>query len=462
MVLSLMHLAFYYQYCIYQNKHTLISVYDSVQDQIEKNGKLQYTDLEQFENNYGLTIIVLNEDFQYLYGITISDRGNTEDLDNYAVRVYGGAIEQYSDKMESQGYVTFIEGDSQYLYLIGELTGGDYLVLRLPIPAIEANIQYSRFFFLLTGLITMVLVLIADVFIARSFSNPIKEITQITTSIANMDFSKKYDGSYNGEIDTLGHNVNFLSETLEETIKDLQATNESLKAELKNKEQIDEMRQNLLANVSHDLKTPIAIIQGYAEGLKANISENPEDRDFYTDVIIEEADRMNKLVKQILNLSRLEMGQRQPELENIEITTFIDDVIKNYNMLVEDKQLTVINDVPQTIVTADVDMLGQVVYNLTTNAYDHTPESGKIIFTGEYRENKIRIKVFNEGKPIPEDDLEKIWLSFYKTDKSRTRTYSGTGLGLTIVKTIIESHGCECGVTNEENGVTFWFDLNIG
>ena len=222
------------------------------------------------------------------------------------------------------------------------------------------------------------------------------------------------------------------------------------------------MRQNLIANVSHDLKTPLAIIQGYAEGLRENVKDTQEDRDFYCSVIIDEAERMNKLVRQILTLSQLEMGKMKPEIESFEISSFIDGTTEKFKLMFDERDIHVTNLVPRTIIAADSGMLSQVLVNLISNAADHTANGGKIIIDSEYLEQKIRIRIFNEGNPIPEDELDKIWLSFYKIDKARTRTYGGTGIGLTIVKTIMDSHKNQCGVYNNENGVTFWFDLDIG
>lgn len=234
-----------------------------------------------------------------------------------------------------------------------------------------------------------------------------------------------------------------------------------MEEEIKKERQIDEMRQNLLANVSHDLKTPIAIIQGYAEGLRANISESPEDREFYTSVIIEESERMNKLVRQILSLSQLEMGKIKPEIESIEIASYVDVIMGKFSLMFKEKNIETKSTVKSTMIFADTNMLGQVLVNLITNAADHTKSGGHIKIDAKIKDNKLRINVFNEGDTIPEDELDKIWLSFYKRDKARTGRYGGTGIGLTIVKTTMEAHNNTCGVQNEENGVTFWVEFDI-
>ncbi|MDO4541558.1 MAG: HAMP domain-containing sensor histidine kinase, partial [Bacillota bacterium] len=310
----------------------------------------------------------------------------------------------------------------------------------------------------------LLLSLIWTYIVSTRWVKPIVEINSITNSMAHLDFSKKYTGNSNDELGELGHNINSLSSQLESTINQLQKTNSRLEEEIKKERQIDEMRQNLIANVSHDLKTPLAIIQGYAEGLKENIKESQEDRDFYCSVIIDEAERMNKLVRQILTLSQLEMGKLKPELECFEVSSFINGIMEKFHLMFEERNITITNDVPKTIVSADGSMLSQVLVNLISNAVDHTENGGHIKISADLHDTKIRIKVFNTGSHIPEDDLDKIWLSFYKVDKARTRNraYGGTGIGLTIVKNIVESHKNTCGVDNMEDGVEFWFELDIG
>lgn len=463
------HFLLFEDYVMNKNQDMLVDTYKSINKELITSGQLMPEYLEGFENRLGLHIVVLDKDYNYRYSVTMTEQGEATPLPNENITpntTYGDIIDEHKFSIAKNGYINVIREDkvnnSTFLYLIGSLATGDYLVLRTPIPAIEASIDYSRIFIILTGILTLFLSLIWTYLVSSRWVKPIMEINSITNSMAHLDFSKKFKGKNNDELGELGHNINSLSSQLESTINQLQKTNNRLEEEIKKERQIDEMRQNLIANVSHDLKTPLAIIQGYAEGLRENINESQEDRDFYCSVIIDEAERMNKLVRQNLTLSQLEMGKLKPELESFEISSFINAIVEKFRLMFEEKNIEIENKVPRTIVSADGGMLSQVLVNLISNAADHANSGGSIVISSELQDNKIRVKVFNTGNQIPEDDLDKIWLSFYKVDKARTRTYGGTGIGLTIVKNIIESHKNVCGVENLENGVEFWFELDIG
>ncbi|MEE0776569.1 MAG: HAMP domain-containing sensor histidine kinase, partial [Bacillota bacterium] len=455
-LLIFLHFTFFESYVIDKNNDMLEKTYESINHELISTGSLTTSYLEKFESQTGLHITILNSDYEFVYAVTMQGEGEQPQSALVPNEAYGKIIEAHKDVIKSNG---FIHAENQpenpdYLFLIGILDSGDYLILRTPVPMIDTSIEYSRFFIIITGLLTMAMSVVITFLISRHFVKPIVEINAITRNMTHLDFSKKYTGKNNDEVGELGHNINSLSGQLETTIHQLQKTNCRLEEEVKKERQIDEMRQNLLANISHDLKTPLAIIQGYAEGLRENVKETQEDRDFYCSVIIDEAERMNKLVRQILTLSQLELGKMTPEIESFEISSFINATVEKFNLMFEEREISVNNLVPRTIIAADSGMLSQVLVNLISNAADHTANGGQIIIDSQYMEQKIRIRVFNEGKPIPEDEMDKIWLSFYKVDKARTRTYGGTGIGLTIVKTIMDAHKNQCGAYNNENGVT--------
>ncbi|MBQ4091718.1 MAG: HAMP domain-containing histidine kinase [Firmicutes bacterium] len=469
-ILVCSHLLFYGKYTIRQYEVMLTDAYNTVSKEVIANNGYLSNNIEAFESASGMQIIFLNSDYDTVSAFIIEDDGNIRQkiADTLDSNLYEQEIKTFHRTIEEDGYIIYTQNDvnteGRFLTLIGKLPLGNdmfYMALRISMPSIENNIEYSRFFIILTGCITLVFSLIIAYFISRHWVRPILDINDITKSMAQLDFSKKFKGKTTDEIGELGENINFLSNQLEDSIHALQRTNELLEEEVKKERQIDEMRQNLLANVSHDLKTPIAIIQGYAEGLRANISESPEDREFYTSVIIEESERMNKLVRQILSLSQLEMGKIKPEIESIEIASYVDVIMSKFSLMFKEKNINIESKVSPAMIYADTNMLGQVLVNLITNAADHTKNGGNIKISAETIDKKLRIKVFNEGENIPEDELDKIWLSFYKRDKARTGRYGGTGIGLTIVKTTMEAHNNTCGVQNEENGVTFWVEFDI-
>ena len=270
-------------------------------------------------------------------------------------------------------------------------------------------------------------------------------------------------GGGEDEIGVLGANFNTMSERLEHTISELKNVNFELQRDIEQKEKLETMRTEFIGNVSHELKTPIALIQGYAEGLKEGISDDPESRAFYCDVIIDEAGKMNQMVKNLLTLSQLEEGD-EVMFARFNVVDLIRGVIQSNEILLQQKevQLQFRQDQP-VYVWADEFKVEQVLRNYLSNALNHV-EGERVIDVrlqvDEIREI-VRITVFNTGKPIPEEELEHIWQKFYKVDKARTREYGGNGIGLSIVKAIMESCGQDYGVVNYGNGVAFWFELSL-
>ena len=469
-ILTVSHILFYGKYTMAQNEQMLTETYDRIYNEVIENNGYLSNNIEEFASASGMQILFLNSSYKTVSAFVIDKNGDIRQkiADTIESDIYEQEIKSFRQTINKNGHIIYTQNDDysqgRYLTLIGQMPLGNdmfYAVLRISIPSIEANIGYSRFFIIITGGITLLFSLIIAYLISRHWVKPILQINTITKKMSHMDFSGKFKGKTTDEIGELGENINFLSDRLEQSIDELQRINNHLEDELKKERQIDEMRQNLLANVSHDLKTPIAIIQGYAEGLRENISESQEDREFYSSVIIEEADRMNKLVRQILSLSQLELGKIKPEIETMEISSYIDITIGKFSLMFKEKGINIESKAEKCMILADSNMLSQVLVNLITNAADHTKRNGNIIITTEQKEKKLHINVFNEGEPIPEDELDKIWLSFYKRDKARTGSYGGTGIGLTIVKTIMEAHKNKFGVFNDENGVNFWFELDI-
>ena len=224
---------------------------------------------------------------------------------------------------------------------------------------------------------------------------------------------------------------------------------------------IDRQRKEFLSNVSHELKTPIALIQGYAEGLQDNINDDQESREFYCEVIIDEANKMNKMVKKLLTLNQIEFGSDQVHFERFDIVQVLRSSVNSATLLAEQKDAEILfYETDPVYVWADEHMIEEVITNYISNAVNHVDGERVIRVTMERRGDVERISVFNTGKTIPEEDLDKIWIKFYKVDKARTRAYGGNGIGLSIVKAIMDSMNQKCGVINHENGVEFWFELD--
>ena len=251
-----------------------------------------------------------------------------------------------------------------------------------------------------------------------------------------------------------------MSEALESTISELKVANVKLKQDIEKKEKIDEMKSEFMSNVSHELKTPISIIQGYAEGLVEGISDDKESRDYYCSVILDEANKMNTMVKRLLTLNEIESGGDNVNMERFDIVTMIKNRIQATELLLKQNDINIIFDEKMPIyVWGDEFKAEEVFTNYLSNAITHCTGEKRINVITQKKDDRIRVSVFNTGERIPEESIEHLFEKFYKIDKARTREYGGSGIGLSIVKAIQDSIGQGYGVINRNDGVEFWFEM---
>ncbi len=246
------------------------------------------------------------------------------------------------------------------------------------------------------------------------------------------------------------------------TVSELREDNLRLQKDIELKEKNENMRREFLSNISHELKTPIALIQGYAEGLKESVNKDEQSKDFYCDVIMDEASKMNKIVKNLLDLNQLEFGQTEFSNDVFDIVSLIKNYIQQSEIIFEQKGINVTIDAPDSApVLADEYYTEEIFNNYITNAINYVSGDKRIIVSiTDHDEARYRISVFDTGDRIPEESIERIWDKFYKVDKARTREYGGSGVGLSIAKAIADKMGQSYGVENHEDGVSFYFTLN--
>ncbi len=456
---SILYLLFYDDYVLLQTKKMLFNAYDLVAERYDGSFDSVYGILEGFDYRYGIKATIINRNFTIefstgqpkivqMHNSSAMPRPNISDLILDSVTKGEPSFTQFFDS--SSG--------TDFLLLSGVLESENILSLRASLPLIEENAKNTGLFMLGAGAFALFICFILAYGFSVRITRPLLEINSIAKAMTTLDFSRKYKGGAKDEVGQLGQSINSLSGQLETTIGRLQETNRQLEKEIAKERNIDEMRKNFIINVSHELKTPLALVQGYAEGLKLNISGKEEDKNFYCDVIMEESARMAKLVQQLLGLSKIEVGKIQPEREKIELSAMVSAVLSKNALLFENKNIRFNNTLPLTIINADLDMLEQVLVNFLTNAVNHSPEEGEIIIRREIRGDKVRLFIYNKGDKIPPGELKDIWLSFYKVDKARTRVYGGTGIGLSVVRAIMDAHGNGYGVENKESGVEFWTD----
>ncbi len=350
----------------------------------------------------------------------------------------------------------------QYLEMWGIVDSGNLVLVRSTMESIRDNVSISNTFMAYVAVIAIVVGSVLILFISKKATDPIKKLYLISDEMKKLNFEAKYvsKSPYRNEIDVLGENMNDLSQTLESAIKDLKNANLALKQDIAQKEEIDEMRKEFLSNVSHELKTPIALIQGYAEGLKEGINDDEESRNFYCEVIMDEASKMNIMVKKLMTLNQLESGNDSANMERFDIVDLIQNYLKSASMLAKQKEATVkFGDYPPIFVWGDEFRIEEVLQNYYSNALNHIEGDRIVEIKLTMRDNIVRVSVFNPGQPIPEESIGHIWEKFYKVDKARTREYGGSGVGLSIVKAIMDGMGQDYGVINYDNGVEFYFEL---
>lgn len=418
-------------------------------------------ELDDVCRSYNMTVCVMDVNSNMKY---VSINGG-ERLENRLIGyVFGLSIPFNDQRVIENGddYVIRRTGqeDKEYLEIYGRLNTGISFIMQTPLSSIQESAKIANRFYALVGCLGAMAGGIIIWFVSRSVTKPILELNNISERMVQLDFEAKYQGKAHNEIDLLGENINKLSDSLEKTISELKTANNELQRDVEKKEAIDEMRKEFLANVSHELKTPIALIQGYAEGLQEEINDDPESRQFYCDVIVDEAAKMNNMVKKLLTLNQLEFGNDVVNIQRFDLTELINGVIQSSTLLADQKGAQISFDQKQPLyVWGDEFKLEEVVTNYISNAINHVDGEKQIEVTVLHQNDKVRVSVFNTGELLPEDSLDKVWIKFYKVDKARTREYGGSGVGLSIVKAIMESMNQKYGVINYNNGVEFWFEL---
>ena len=457
------------KFYLYKKQNTLKSVYESLNDYYKTPGQdndLQ-TELEKLsiknnfdiliKDNNGINLYTTNKNFSTVIG----------SINDILDKVQGGKELESNDNFTIKKQRDSKNGLS-YMMLSGKLENGYFLYIRIPLNSIQDSVSISNNFLLMMAGFTILIASIMVTIVSRKFTEPILELNNIAKKMSNLDFSQKYKvTNARDEINNLGRSINTMSDKLERTIKQLRSSNIELERDIEEKSKIDEMRKTFISDVSHELKTPIALIQGYSEGLLENVNNDEESRKFYAEVILDETNKMDKLVKQLLELMKLEYGKREFNNKEFNIVELEKEVIRKTNVMIEEKQAEIKFDENEDIIVfADDFYIEQVLTNYLTNAIKNVKEMYgekyiKISNEINKEENKVCIKVFNTGEQISEENLNRIWNRFYKADESRHREDGGTGIGLAFVKAIMSNYDNKYGVKNLENGVEFYFELDM-
>lgn len=458
-------------YYIRYKQSTLVDVYEAMQKAVKNNGASYEgiaEELGKIIETGNIRFVIMSGDNQQLITSTSNER-QTEEMRSqllgylFNINQARGELLKESKNYQVRRASDMMNGD-EYIEMWGYLRDGSSFICRTPLESIRESVMLSNRFFIYTTLSLLVVGSVIVWYFSRRIANPILELATLSKRMANLDFEAKYTSGGQNEIGILGENFNVMSEKLEHTISELKSANYELQKDIEKKEKMESMRTEFIGNVSHELKTPIALIQGYAEGLKEGVSSNPEDRAFYCDVIMDEAAKMNKLVQNLLTLNQLELGNEEVSFERFNIVEMINGIVQSSEILIRQKEADVrLDNNAAVFVWADEWKVEQVLRNYFSNALNHLEGENVIDIRVKVDEErgKACISVFNTGKQIPEEDIDQIWNKFYKVDKAHTREYGGNGIGLSIVKAIMDSFHQAYGVKNFKNGVMFWFELDV-
>lgn len=422
----------------------------SMAQETEQNIDDYFTLLSDFEREQGVSIDLYDAQDNYLY-------------EGSGYFVSGNKLNIISRKEHNDGSyfnVVSAEGSTTQYILYGKtFENGYHIEITAQKDPIKENASIAT---KVTTSITVLALALALIFVfdySRRFTKPLIQMNEVMENIANLDFSTRTNIVRKDEIGTLANNINTVSDSLDSALTELREKNAKLQEDIERERRIEKMRQEFVSSASHELKTPIAIIRGYAEGLKMNAEgENPAISE-YCDIIMRESDKMNELVLNMLEQSLYSSGTKMPEEACFNTSEYVSEFIKSTTPIFEEKGVNVQCDVADFEVLADKKQMTTVLSNIVLNACSHATDEKIIKISAQKIHNCVKINVFNTGSKIEEKDAENIFTSFYRADKAHSRKEGRFGLGLSIVKSIVDNHGCECGFENKENGVEFWFTM---
>lgn len=460
------NVAFMGKYYTQRKVEDLVDICNQVSSSFYEDGSIDAKSKEQLiinceRKNISVIVVDYSMTVKFMAGYSVGEDELEKRLGEIIFEEGGMNGELLS---KSDNYVIQLVRDEntnvEYIEMYGDMSNGNVYVMRTAVESIREVVSVSNGFLANVLLLVLLLSVIVTIIITVNVTRPILHLVHISERMSNLDFNVKYKSDSDDELSVLGNSMNKLSEKLESTIAELKTANIELQKDIEEKTEIDKRRKEFVSNVTHELKTPIALIQGYAEGLKEGVNEDSESRDFYCDVIIDEAAKMNKMVMKLISLNQIESGENRVEMVRFDIITLIDSVLNSASILLKEKGADVyFNNTGAIYVWTDEFQTQEIITNYLSNAINHLSGDNIIRITTELKAGKVRVGVYNSGEHIPENEMDRIWEKFYKIDKARTREYGGSGIGLSIVKAIAEQLNMECGVNNVPGGVEFYVEI---
>ncbi|MCJ8172781.1 sensor histidine kinase [Clostridium botulinum] len=433
---------YYHKY----KKMTIENQLDSIVDNVPKldiNNIEEYLGQISFNNN--ANIVVTDEYGNVIYFTNVLQKGlvtipKKEDLSHFK------NIEKTNTRSVYTSYrkIKFYNSEEKYnLYLTAPLQ-----------PVSEA----SKVLFLLIpyiGLVVILISVIGGLIYSKVISKPLISMNKVAKEMAKLDFTKKCTVKGEDEIGELSQSLNDLSNNLRISMEELKRANEQLLDDIAKEREIEKKRREFIATISHELKTPITILKGQIEGMLSNIGIY-KDRDKYLKRNLEVLNDMEYMVKETLEISKLESQGFKPRKEQVSLSKIVEECIYNISFIAKRKNIFIDKNINEDLfVHGDSKLLKKVVNNIITNAINHSPESEKVYANLHEEKDEIVLKVENTGIYIEENELKEIFKPFYRIEKSRNRKSGGSGLGLYIVKMILDAHNGKYSISNNEKGVEF-------
>ena len=377
-------------------------------------------------------------------------------------------IEKNLGAEDGSFFTTDIDGQRQSrqlenksIFLCGRDQGWLYC-LYLPVESTNAAITLSIRYVTVISVAAWAVSLILLYFLSRIITRPHRRIADTAAQIAKMDFSQRCPEAVTIELNDMSQSINAMADSLQANVEALRGANEQLHTELAARTRQQQITSELIANLSHDLKTPISIISGYAEGLLEGVARTPEKKQSYYDRILRESERMQVIVSRILDLGRMESGETPIRLEDFDLAELLNEVLDSFDRELERQGLTLdrVGERP-CMVHTDYICARQSLLNYVQNAIFHINNGKRIEVRLVDQGDSIRVRVSKSSAPIPEEEARKLWDKLYRGDPSRQRHNGEVGLGLAIVKGNMERLGHPYGFENDPDfpGVAFWLEL---
>lgn len=438
---TFMNKAFLEKYYIYKTERSFLQFQKEIEQVYLDSPDEINTLITDIDKNEGVNILILDEKMNVMYSSYFKNRIKdivvSKKIQNMIKRYYLWQEEGYMYQVLER-----TNGLPPKIFFTSTLGDDVFLVITKSIKGIRESVAVANEFYLASGFVMIAIGIGGVLFLSHRISDPIIKMNHIARDMSYLEFGEKIDITSNDEIGELAKSINLLSDKLSDSIKSLQ-------------DDIEE-RKVLVRDISHELKTPIAVIKGYVEGLKYNVVEDEQARENYYDVIVEECDRINELIKELLDLSKLEDMSSELQVSQVSIKNLIDNSINKLQHIADmrsvDIRVTCEKDI---LVHVDEHLMERVIDNLISNAIKYANSQGYVHINLKEKNQGCELRIFNTGNNIPVESLDQIFNVFYKVDQVRGRDNEGHGIGLAIVKRIMEMHKGTYIAENESNGVAF-------